>query len=57
MDVGPEVTGETNPGPEGSPTRRTRVSGCCSDNRFSLRLGDAPCFDCITTLEVGCLTL
>ena len=50
MDVGPEVTVEANPGPEGSPTRRTCVSGCCrgkgscSDSRLSLLFGDAPCF-------------
>ena len=30
MTVRPEVTGEANPGPEGTPTRRTQMDGCCS---------------------------
>ena len=57
MDVGLEVTGEANPGPEGSPTRRTRVSGCChgsgscSDSRLSLPFGDAPCFGCMASIS------
>ena len=58
--MGPELTGEANPGPEGSPTRRTRVCGCCrgsgscSDSTLSLRLGDAPCFGC--TGSIGGIT-
>ena len=50
-----EETGEDKPGPEDSPTCKTRVSGCCRRSEscshfkhctLSLRFGDAPGFCC-----------
>ena len=54
--VGPEVTDEANPGPEGSSTCGRQVDGCCrgslvcsglAHGTLSLRLDDAPDFSCI----------
>ena len=53
--VGPEVTDEANPGPEGSTTCGTQVGGSCrgslcysglTHSTLPLRRGDAPDFTC-----------